>query len=136
MREINKEHSMEGDWAGSDIPWVLDSLGRYVEERGGDCQTISGYARIEDLCQTISGQAGGQGKTVKVLHHDPVAAPVHYTAGGIECIDYITAKGMNYLEGNIIKYITRYRFKGGVQDLEKARTYLDRLIAQYKSGGR
>jgi hypothetical protein len=57
-----------------------------------------------------------------------IDSPPHYTQGKIECIDYILDKQMNYLEGNIIKYVTRYKDKGGVQDLFKARWYLNKLI--------
>ena len=60
---------------------------------------------------------------------DEVNNPPHYTIrGGIECIDYINAWGMDYLQGNIIKYVTRYELKNGVEDLEKARFYLNMLI--------
>jgi len=61
-------------------------------------------------------------KTSDAIHH-----PKHYTQG-IECWDYIVSHEMGYLEGNIIKYITRYKDKGGAEDLLKARAYLDRLI--------
>ena len=54
--------------------------------------------------------------------------PKHYTNGDIEPIDYINGNQMDYLEGNIIKYISRYKFKNGVEDLEKARFYLNMLI--------
>lgn len=46
----------------------------------------------------------------------------------IQAWDYITLNRLGYLEGNIIKYVTRYKQKNGVQDLEKARHYLDKLI--------
>lgn len=59
--------------------------------------------------------------------------PVHYTQG-IECIDYILSHNMDYLEGNIIKYITRYKFKHGVDDLRKAEWYLKRLMAKESLG--
>lgn len=42
--------------------------------------------------------------------------------------DYIAANGLDFFEGNIIKYVTRWRQKGGVEDLRKARHYLDKLI--------
>ena len=58
---------------------------------------------------------------------DTIHHPKHYTQG-IECWDYIVSHEMGYLEGNIIKYITRYKDKGGAEDLLKARAYLDRLI--------
>ncbi|MDG1950744.1 MAG: DUF3310 domain-containing protein [bacterium] len=53
-----------------------------------------------------------------------------YYRKGIETTDYIQSHSMNYLEGNIIKYVTRYKDKGGVLDLKKAEWYLTRLIKQ------
>ena len=65
--------------------------------------------------------------------NDAVQHPPHYTHGGIECIEAIrasmTADGFcDYCKGNIIKYIWRWRDKGGVEDLHKASVYLDWLI--------
>ena len=77
---------------------------------------------------------------VKVEHNDEIEPtndavqhPSHYTQGGIECIDAIrasmTADGFcDYCKGNIIKYIWRWRDKGGVEDLRKASVYLNWLI--------
>jgi TPP-dependent 2-oxoacid decarboxylase len=42
--------------------------------------------------------------------------------------DYITLNRLGYLEGNIIKYVTRHKEKHGVKDLEKAKHYIDKLI--------
>lgn len=58
-----------------------------------------------------------------------LSSPKRYTQG-IECWDYIVSHDMGFLEGNIIKYITRYKFKNGVEDLKKARVYLDKLILE------
>jgi hypothetical protein len=71
---------------------------------------------------------------------DPVKSPDHYTAGGIETIDYIRAKLTKeqfegYCLGNIIKYTSRAGLKNGVQDLEKAQTYLEWLIESQKGEG-
>lgn len=52
----------------------------------------------------------------------------HYKDQEIEPWDYITKNNIPYLEGNVIKYITRWKVKGGYQDLEKARHYLDKLM--------
>ena len=52
----------------------------------------------------------------------------HYKMHGIQPWDFIASNGIGYFEGNIIKYVSRWRHKGGVQDLEKARHYLDKLI--------
>ena len=66
---------------------------------------------------------------------DPVNHPAHYTQGGMEVIDAIEGMALPYHEGNIVKYVARWRHKGGVQDLQKARWYLDRLIAKNSQGG-
>jgi len=63
--------------------------------------------------------------------HDAVNHPAHYTDGGIETIDFIEAKRLGYHLGNVVKYICRAGKKGtnmGLQDLQKARWYLDRAI--------
>jgi hypothetical protein len=70
-----------------------------------------------------------QGLTSTV--HDPVNQPSHYKVGGVETIDFIEAKGLGYHLGNVVKYITRAGHKGtnqGLEDLRKARWYLDRAI--------
>ena len=71
--------------------------------------------------------------TVVPVKKDEVNHPDHYTQGGIECIDCIRASMppegfQDYCKGNVIKYIHRWRFKGGVQDLHKAEVYLKWLI--------
>ena len=64
---------------------------------------------------------------------DMVNSPPHYNQSGVECIDAISAAtGDNfkyYLQGNIIKYLWRFDYKGkAVEDLNKAKWYLDKLI--------
>ena len=62
---------------------------------------------------------------------DPVNHPAHYKVGGVETIDFIEAKGLTYHLGNAVKYISRADHKGNrKQDLEKAKWYLERAIAQ------
>lgn len=56
--------------------------------------------------------------------------PSHYRMGHIEPIDFIESWQMDYKEGNIVKYLTRYKYKNGIEDLKKARWYLNRLIAE------
>jgi hypothetical protein len=57
--------------------------------------------------------------------------PLYY-ADGIGTTDYILSKKLGWLEGNIIKYITRHKHKHGVVDLEKAQWYLKKLMEQYE----
>ena len=52
----------------------------------------------------------------------------HYRDKAIQPWDYITANNIGYLEGNVIKYVSRWRDKGGVEDLRKAQHYLTKLI--------
>lgn len=65
---------------------------------------------------------------------DMVNHPSHYTQGGIECVDALEAATIN-LKGieavctaNAIKYLWRWKEKGGIEDLEKSKWYIDRLI--------
>ncbi len=68
----------------------------------------------------------------EVPAHDPVNHPAHYTFGGIETIDFIEAKALNYRMGNAVKYITRAGKKGSfVEDLKKAIWYLEREIDRH-----
>jgi hypothetical protein len=61
---------------------------------------------------------------------DLINNPKHYTQG-IECADYIESHGMDFFQGNAVKYLTRFRHKGTpIEDLKKARWYIDRLITQ------
>lgn len=69
---------------------------------------------------------------------DNVNHPSHYISNGIESIDVIEAftKDLSGIEafctGNVIKYILRWKHKNGIEDLKKAKWYLDRIINSYK----
>ena len=60
---------------------------------------------------------------------EKVNHPSHYNQGKLEVIDAIEDWDLNFCEGNVVKYVARHRFKGDpLEDLKKARWYLDRLI--------
>lgn len=59
---------------------------------------------------------------------DLIKEPPHYAKNKIEPIDYIIANNLNFCEGNVVKYITRWRKKGGVEDLKKAKQYINFII--------
>ena len=65
---------------------------------------------------------------------DMVNHPPHYNKYGVECIEALRSacgEGFEYyLQGNILKYLWRYRYKNGTEDLKKARWYLDELIKE------
>jgi hypothetical protein len=72
-------------------------------------------------------------KEMKLHEYDVVNKPKHYGAGYIECIDYIQdflskEEYIGYLRGNIAKYLHRWRYKNGLEDLKKSEWYGARLI--------
>jgi len=74
--------------------------------------------------EKITAMFGGQ---------DMVNSPAHYGSGTIECIEYIEDmltpdEYIGYLRGNVAKYMHRFRYKNGLEDLKKAEWYLKRLI--------
>ncbi|HIB0233634.1 TPA: DUF3310 domain-containing protein [Escherichia coli] len=75
-----------------------------------------------------------------VVTSDMVNHPSHYTQGGIECIDAIKAAtvGKTGIEAvcvaNVVKYLWRYEEKNGLEDVKKARWYLERLISELSEG--
>lgn len=73
------------------------------------------------------------GEVPAITKPDMVNHPSHYTTGGIECIKAIEASMspegfQDYCKGNVIKYTWRHRFKNGLEDLKKARVYLNWMI--------
>ena len=52
----------------------------------------------------------------------------HYKDLAIQPVEYIHANGIGYFEGNVIKYVSRWRAKNGIKDLEKAKHYIELLI--------
>lgn len=90
---------------------------------------LMGYEVIDDT-PTIAETAAKRSEDAKP---DPVNRPAHYTSGGIECIDAMQAAFgdetvKDFCLCNAFKYLWRHRNKNGVEDLKKARWYLNRLI--------
>lgn len=60
--------------------------------------------------------------------------PTYYNKeNGISPFEYIKANNLDFFEGNVIKYITRYKEKNGLEDLKKAKTYLEEIIKNYEN---
>lgn len=60
--------------------------------------------------------------------NDNQVAGTHYRDKKIQTWDYIVQNNLGYLEGNVIKYVSRYKEKNGIEDLIKAAHYLEKLI--------
>ena len=80
----------------------------------------------------------GEIKKSPQIGADRVNNPLHYCMGVVECIDGIRAalgpEFVAYCQGNVLKYVWRWRHKGGVEDLEKAQVYLRWMIEAVKGG--
>lgn len=95
---------------------------------------LMGFEVIEDT-PSVAEVVEKHGEDVKP---DPVNRPAHYTYGGIECIDAMQAAFggeavKDFCLCNAFKYLWRHREKGGLEDLKKARWYLNRLIAEMEA---
>lgn len=58
----------------------------------------------------------------------------HYKGKAIQPVEYILANGIPFVEGSVIKYVTRWRDKGGIEDLRKAKHFLEILIEHEERG--
>lgn len=101
-------------------------------------ELTKGRERVRPIMVDLRQDADGKitEKVTEVTMEEPKADnvnhPAHYKVGGIETIDFIEAKGLNYHLGNVVKYITRADTKGNrEEDLLKARWYLNREIAKF-----
>ena len=83
------------------------------------------YKMVEEVQQT--GLLDPTLEPYPPIDNDAIS-PQHYQQGNIQVLDFITDQKFSYLEGNIVKYICRYKTKNGLEDLEKADYYLSRLI--------
>lgn len=110
----------------------------YCEDMGcADCE-------IKEPCRECLGDFRGNEERMSKAYNiiccyeneetDNVNHPAHYTAGGVECIDALKAATVNLTgieavcTANAIKYLWRWKHKNGVEDLKKAKWYIDRLI--------
>lgn len=89
-----------------------------------------------------TGAIAGAGHTPIKLGAQQTQSPLdvqvgggHYKGKAIQPVEYISANGLNFLEGCIVKRITRWRDKNGIEDLEKIKHEVDLLIAMEKKYG-
>jgi len=62
------------------------------------------------------------------MNKEQVTHPSHYNQGKTEMWDYSAQHNLDFFEGNVVKYVTRWKHKNGIQDLYKAKQYLDKYI--------
>ena len=135
-KKSQKQKRQWREYVDKSLEHPLDN--RYSSNEGfgrDDQDNIKNILRTTKACQQWDAQSqsyvevGNNQDNLRSLHEDEeVTSPKHYVGLGITPLEYITANELDFLEGNVIKYITRYPHKGGVNDLLKARTYLEKLI--------
>lgn len=87
------------------------------------------------MAEAIPAGQAGSGENRKSIEPDTVDKPAHYTYSAVEPLDAIEAWDLPYHLGNVVKYIARAGRKGpALEDLRKARVYLDRYIAKLELG--
>lgn len=101
----------------------------------GTCQYAHNLRFAGDTLKANGRLPDGAAEAIVAQLDDAVTRPAHYQRGGIETIDYIKATlgaegAVAYMIGNSLKYLSRFKDKDGVQDLKKARQYLDWAIAE------
>lgn len=95
---------------------------------------MSGYDFEPEYTEYVFGSLN-----IDLTEQDNVNNPAHYGQGRIEAIEYIEdfmtkEEFIGYLRGNIAKYLHRWRYKNGMEDLEKAQWYLEALVTVVREG--
>lgn len=96
-----------------------------------ECEAVPGFT-VCRLCldnavervESITEDRRAQRTDANAIQH----GGTHYKDKAIEPWDYAVANNLDFLEGSIVKYVTRHRDKNGLEDLKKARHYIDKLI--------
>ena len=81
-----------------------------------------------------AGQVSLRKSSLHIPYLKDVTQQTHYTQFRIQPLEFIGRNKLGFLEGNIIKYVCRYDLKNGLEDLKKARHYLDCLIEREEKG--
>ena len=126
---IYKKEKAQGRWP----KYCPECLPKYskVPKKKVDVTLENMAAKREEVDVTLANMIAKtlEEPEVKVVEEDVINHPSHYTRGKIEVIDFIEDQQLPYHLGNVIKYIARAGYKGDkLEDLKKARWYLDRYI--------
>jgi hypothetical protein len=118
-------------WFGKDAKATAIAVGIHQDllKQGVVADSDEYFKLLDERIRVAAKVALAEKLGVTEITADPVNHPPHYKTGGIETIDFIESKELNYRLGNVIKYITRADHKGNrAEDLKKALWYLQREI--------
>mgnify|MGYP002707074076 CR=1 FL=1 len=129
--ELRKKYDKETDVFTDEAGCVFDEMS---DDMLNKC--YNWYKELDPAdCENVEAECCD-----KELNDNMVNHPSHYTQGGIECIDALKAATVSktgieaVCTANAIKYLWRYEEKNGVEDVKKARWYIDRLIKELENG--
>jgi len=105
----------------------------------GDCVYLGSEEKCVYFEKVSTTDYDGPEKATEKRTCNAVHSPTHYNKGGVECIKALESwltpeEYQGFCCGNVIKYVCRWRSKDGLQDLEKAKVYLEWLIESAKRG--
>lgn len=126
----HKKEKAQGRWPKY-CPECLPKYSKVPKKKKVDATLANMAAKRKEVAVTLANMVAKtlEEPEVKVVEEDVINHPSHYTRGKIEVIDFIEDQQLPYHLGNVIKYIARAGHKGDkLEDLKKARWYLDRYI--------
>lgn len=118
--------------------WFKKALTKEEENQMEDVFHPEKYTMKSEKSTKKQGKDEFHCEKIDIKNHDAVNHPSHYCIDGIECIDVIkaTTKGMPafdaFCQGNAMKYLFRWQYKNGVEDLKNAKWYIDKLIEGFE----
>lgn len=131
IQNTTRGYATDGHTKASGAGYAIDVYNAILTQQAEAAAKVAGAPAIKEdnvVCDPLNRPLN------RVVGSDPVNHPSHYCQGGIECIDAIQAAvtGLSGMEavcaGNVIKYVWRAKHKNGLEDLKKARFYLNKLI--------
>lgn len=129
--ELRKKYDKEIDMFTDEAGCVFDKMSEDMLNKCYNWYKELGPA----ACENAKAECCNKEPNADMVNH-----PSHYTQGGIECIDALKAATVSktgieaVCTANAIKYLWRYEEKNGIEDVKKARWYIDRLIKELENG--
>lgn len=113
------------------MSFYIETLIEQAGKEGWTCKWSEDDGLTDLLCGECSEKKSSSISSDSATNAKPDDS--HYHNGRMDPWKYIDANDLDFFEGSIIKYVTRWRYKNGIEDLEKAKVYIDELIRQQRA---
>lgn len=121
LKHPNAKNTQIAEWLGISPAHVANALWHLRKSGRLEGHGVQESKVLASVAETVTKLPASDANSVQI-------GGDHYKSKAIQPWDFIVSNGMGFLAGNVVKYVTRYKDKGGISDLEKARHYLDKLI--------